>query len=65
MRAIGDLYQITDREKAIAEIYDRVAFACRYGHQDINVVFEMEVLELGRFNAALARMIEAENRRPS
>ncbi len=39
-----------------------VAIGARYGHQQISEIGRLTVEELGQFNGALNKLIEAENR---
>jgi hypothetical protein len=59
------LFVIRNKDRALEELYDRVAFATRYGGMGYYEAMDVPVDELVLFNAAVGRLLEAENRPPS
>lgn len=47
-----------------AEDWDRIAYCARYGNQPLSEIMTMRPADLNGFNAALSRIIRAENGKP-
>ena len=45
-------------------VWERLAFASRYGHQPLDVLLHMETRAVGLFCEALANIVREENRKP-